>query len=185
MSFKIYTRGGDKGKTSLFGGKRVLKDHDRIEAYGTVDELNSFTGLLRDLLAEGEFRMQLYRIQNKLFDLGSYLATPDANEREQQVPKIKQEDIDWLEKCIDEIDGELKPLANFILPGGDQRVSQAHICRTICRRAERRVVTLGHEVQIDPIAVKFLNRLSDYFFILGRGIAHQYQIEEIQWEKDS
>lgn len=163
----------------------MLKDHDRIEAYGTIDELNSFTGLLRDLLGEGEFKVQLYRIQNKLFDLGSYLATPDSNERGKQLPRIKQEDIDWLEKCIDEIDGTLSPLTNFILPGGDPRVSNAHVCRTICRRAERRVVSLGHEVQIDPVAIKFLNRLSDYFFILARGIARENNIEEVQWVKDS
>jgi len=182
MSFKIYTKTGDKGKTSLFGGKRVPKDHLRIEAYGTIDELNSFIGLLRDTIENEDLKFELFKIQNRLFDLGSYLATP--GKKVTDPPPVPGTFINKIENWIDAKDSKLSPLTNFILPGGHKCISQAHICRTVCRRAERRVVTLSGETEIHPLTVKFLNRLSDYFFILGREIAHLNKVEEVLWIKD-
>lgn len=180
MAFKIYTKTGDTGKTSLFGGKRVLKDDERIEAYGTIDELNSFVGLLRDSVERQEIIGQLAKIQNKLFDLGSYLATP---EKKKEDSGVTADNILWMEACIDEMDSELPPLKNFILPGGHPHVSYAHLCRTVCRRAERKVVSLDKSSEIDPLVIQYLNRLSDYFFILARSIALQYGVAEIKWSK--
>ncbi len=182
MGFKIYTKTGDKGMTGLFGGKRVSKDHVRIDAYGTVDELNSFTGLLRDHLEQSELREQLKKIQNKLFDLGSYLASPDEKKGTEGVD---QAHVEWLEKCIDKMEEDLEPLKNFILPGGHPNVSRAHICRTVCRRAERRVVSLAHQDETDDLNVQYLNRLSDYFFTLARFLTHHYEVPEVKWEKGS
>ena len=182
MGYKIYTKTGDKGKTSLFGGKRVPKDHYRIEAYGTVDELNSFIGLLRDTIDNEEIKQELFRIQNRLFDLGSYLATP--GKKITDPPPVPESFINQLESWIDTKDAKLPTLTNFILPGGHPCVSQAHICRTVCRRAERRVVSLSGEAEIHPLGVKFLNRLSDYFFQLGREIALINNAVEVLWKKD-
>lgn len=181
MGFKIYTKTGDKGKTSLFGGKRVTKDHIRIEAYGTVDELNSFIGLLRDSIDNSSIQDELVVIQNRLFDLGSYLATP--GKKISDPPPVSEEFISDIENWIDLMDKDLPALQNFILPGGHQFVSYTHLCRTICRRAERRVVTLSGEAEIHPLTVKFLNRLSDYFFVLGRKVALLYKVKEVLWTK--
>lgn len=183
MGFKIYTKTGDSGKTSLFGGKRVYKDNDRIEAYGTVDELNSFVGLLRDSLKEEKFVKSLAAIQNKLFDIGSYLATP--GQKATEITAVKEANISWLEDRIDEMESDLPQLANFILPGGHPFVSNAHICRTICRRAERRVVSLAQDTEINPFVIRYLNRLSDYFFVLARSIGRQYEVGEIKWTKET
>jgi len=183
MGYKIYTKTGDTGKTSLFGGKRVFKNHERIEAYGTVDELNSFLGLLRDSLEDASLIESLTRIQNKLFDIGSYLASPSQKASENVA--VKEANISWLEDKIDEMDSELPDLTNFILPGGHIHVSYAHICRTVCRRAERRVVALSLDTEINPFVIRYLNRLSDYFFVLGRSICHLYEKEEVKWEKDA
>ena len=176
---KIYTKTGDEGTTALFGGKRVQKDDIRIEAYGTIDELNSFIGLLNSNFQEATQNYFLSEVQKRLFTIGANLASdPD---KKMITPDIKNDDIHTLENAMDTMDQLLEPLKNFILPGGDSVVAQAHICRTICRRAERRVITLNSDSKVDPLIIIYLNRLSDYFFILARYIAHRNQIEEIPW----
>jgi cob(I)alamin adenosyltransferase len=182
---KIYTRTGDKGQTSLLGGARVAKDHLRIEAYGTVDELNSHLGMLRDLTA-GRHDALLTGVQNKLFGIGSRLASASEADAEKfQVPPVTDEDITALESAMDAMDKELPEMRNFILPGGHAAVSQAHICRTVCRRAERRVVQLGALEAVPEITVRYLNRLSDLLFVLARYIGHQLNVPETPWKPRS
>jgi cob(I)alamin adenosyltransferase len=177
---KIYTKTGDDGKTSLFGGKRLPKYADRIECYGTVDELNSFVGLLNDSLGNADVNEMLLKIQHNLFNIGSVLATdPDGDIK---LPGVDAKDIETIELAIDKMQEELPELKNFILPGGEVAVSVAHICRTVCRRAERRVVGLANEESVDPNIILFLNRLSDYFFVLARFIGFQMGIPEVKWE---
>lgn len=177
---KIYTKSGDKGQTSLFGGKRLDKDHLRIEAYGTVDELNAFTGVLHDQCPYPEIRETLLSIQSLLFNLGSVLATdPD---QDFSLPGIKPIHVEDLEKKMDAMDAELPRLQNFILPSGHAMVSAAHVCRTVCRRAERRLVTLSHESTLDEVNLIYLNRLSDYFFVLARFLGHKAGVTEIIWK---
>ncbi|MCG8330223.1 MAG: cob(I)yrinic acid a,c-diamide adenosyltransferase [Chitinophagales bacterium] len=178
MAFRIYTKTGDQGETGLFGGKRLPKNHLRIEAYGTVDELNAFLGLLRDY-SQGDTTNVLKAIQDRLFTIGANLASdPDKT---MQVPDIHESDIEVLEKEIDRMNDELPPLKNFILPGGHPQVSQCHLARCVCRRAERRVVALSQEEYVLPILIKYLNRLSDYLFVLGRMIAKENGVEEVTW----
>jgi cob(I)alamin adenosyltransferase len=177
---KIYTKTGDTGQTSLFGGDRLSKDDARIEAYGTVDELNAFVGLLRDHLVDEEVRVLLLTIQNRLFTLGAHLAT--APGRQSVAPDLKDEDIQLLEQAMDRMDEVLAPLRNFILPGGHAAISYAHLARTICRRAERRVVSLVQEDEAVEMIIRYLNRLSDYFFVLARYVAHLYKVEEVIWK---
>lgn len=181
MAFKIYTKTGDKGETSLFGGKRLLKNHIRIEAYGTVDELNAFIGLLRDGLHKDHGQLGLLTgIQKRLFTIGSNLASdPD---KEMITPDIFPADIELLEKAMDDMDAQVPALKHFLLPGGHTLISYCHLCRTICRRAERRIIELGQKADVELIIVRYVNRLSDYFFLLGRLIAHELQAEEIKWE---
>ena len=179
MSFKIYTKTGDLGETSLFGGRRLSKSHLRIECYGTVDELNAFIGLLRDGLSDAARKDQLKAIQDRLFVIGSNLASDP--EKDLPVPDILTSDIDLLENAMDTMDEDLPPLKNFILPGGHPLVSQAHVCRTVCRRAERLIVALQGAETVAPIILQYLNRLSDYFFILSRHLAVQMGVEEIVW----
>ena len=180
MAFKIYTKTGDKGETSLFGGARLPKSHLRIEAYGTVDELNSYIGLVRDCLSEESTRILLKNIQDRLFDVGSNLAVDPA--KKMQVPEIQSIDIEVLEQAMDQMDESLAPLKNFILPGGHTTVSFCHIARTVCRRAERNVVALSMHDEVDEILIQYLNRLSDYLFILARKIAADLGVEEITWK---
>lgn len=179
---KIYTRTGDKGETGLLGGKRVAKDDARIEAYGTVDELNSHVGMLRDLCAplEGELLMSM---QQMFFTIGSHLSSSNTEEAERfKVPRISEEDITALERAMDRMEHGLEPMRNFILPGGHPAVSQAHICRTVCRRAERRVVSLAGQTAIDPVLIRYLNRASDLFFMLARYLAHRLGAAETLWK---
>lgn len=176
---KIYTKTGDSGMTGLFGGKRISKDDARIEAYGTLDELNSFLGFLNIGFSENKYNAVLFDVQNRLFDIGSHLASDP--EKHVLPSGITSEDISELERFMDEMDAELPPLKNFILPGGHAIVAQAHICRTICRRAERRVVTLQQYSEIDPMIVMYLNRLSDFLFILARFLAKKCGVEELKW----
>jgi len=180
MSGKIYTKRGDKGETSLFGGKRLLKNHIRIEAYGTVDELNASIGLVRDAIAgDKETRDFLEVVQNELFDLGSNLALdPD---KKLVVPTVEEESITLLEKAIDRMNDDLPELKSFILPGGHPLVSTCHMARCICRRAERRVVALSEESKVDSIHFQYLNRLSDYLFVLSRKLAKDLGVREIHW----
>lgn len=179
MSFKIYTKTGDKGETSLFGGKRLPKNHIRIEAYGTVDELNSYIGLVRDNLSDKKIQDLLKEIQDRLFAIGSSLASdPDKN---MITPDIKEEDITILENAMDEMDKELPALKNFILPGGHTVVSFCHIARCVCRRAERNTVALHSNEPVEVLVIQYLNRLSDYLFVLGRKIALDLGAEEVVW----
>jgi len=177
---KIYTRTGDKGKTSLLGGTRVLKNHVRINAYGTVDELNSFLGFVSDLETDAH-RIKLIRnIQSRLFTIGASLAAETERAADFK-PDLTNEDVSVLEQTIDEMNESLPVLKNFIIPGGHQLVSSTHIARTVCRRAERLVIELAEVQQIDEIIITYLNRLSDYLFVLARKQAFELKIEEIPW----
>ena len=183
MSTKIYTKTGDLGKTSLIGGTRVPKSHLRIETYGTVDELNSFIGFLFDQLTDDRSKKILREVQDRLFTIGSSLACDPEKEPKMKLPDLKEEDVKLLESEIDEMNQALKPMKSFILPGGSMAVSSAHIARCVCRRAERNCVNmLEHEMFIDPLVIKYLNRLSDHLFVLARYIAHLTGVSEVEWK---
>ena len=175
---KIYTKGGDKGKTSLLGGKRVSKSDMRIEAYGTVDELNANIGLLKDYDISNDYKHSLLKIQNDLFKMGSILAC-EVDPEGYNLSGIEDSDIIEIEKLIDEMENTLPVLKNFILPGGDLAVSQCHIARCVCRRAERLIVLLNEEEKIDDVIIRYLNRLSDFLFVLARKIGYDKGINEI------
>jgi cob(I)alamin adenosyltransferase len=177
---KIYTRTGDEGSTSLFGGSRVKKSELRIEAYGTVDELNAWIGWLRDLPVNKERQGLLIEIQDRLFTTGSMLAVEPGNTRV-KVPALSATDIESLEKAIDQMDASLPAMRTFVLPGGHSSVSAGHVARTVCRRAERRVVALADEAGMDPLIIKYLNRLSDYLFVLCRSMARELGADETPW----
>lgn len=184
MSTKLYTKTGDKGQTSLLGGKKVSKSSSRITSYGNVDELNSFVGLLKDNAAvEARLGQQLYWIQESLFTVGSILAS-DPDFTGFKLPEITHIEIKQLEQWIDHYDHQLPPLKSFILPGGHEAVSLCHVCRTVCRRAERSVIEISDEIANENI-IPFLNRLSDYFFILARKISHDLKVPETPWEPGS
>ena len=169
---KIYTKAGDLGKTSLIGGTRVPKSHIRIESYGTVDELNSFIGLLSDLVTHTEIKTVLKEVQDRLFTVGSSLACDPDKEPSLKIPDLKEEDIAYLETLIDKMNEVLEPMKSFILPGGHQAISTAHIARCVCRRAERWCVNLQEEdLFVEPLVIKYLNRLSDYLFVMQGMIA--------------
>lgn len=183
MAFRIYTKTGDTGKTSLIGGTRVSKSHLRIESYGTVDELNSHIGLLRDQLADAFSIGMLKEIQDRLFTIGSCLACDPDKEVKMKVPDLHDSDIDLLEREMDRMEELLPVMKNFILPGGLPASSQAHICRCVCRRAERTCVSMtDHEMAVEPLVIKYLNRLSDYLFVLARYTTHLAGAEEITWK---
>lgn len=180
MAFKIYTKTGDKGETALFGGRRVPKSDLRVDAYGTVDELNSFIGLLRDSVEDKRTRDELAQIQHRLFTLGAHLASDPA--KHPPTPDLLPEDVQILEMEMDRMDEHLPALKNFILPGGHPTVSACHICRTVCRRAERLTVALVHSGEpVEDLALQYLNRLSDYFFVLARYLAKELGVEEVIW----
>jgi cob(I)alamin adenosyltransferase len=182
MSLKIYTKTGDKGNTSLIGGTKVPKSHLRIEAYGTVDELNSYIGLCKDLLADKHGKNILQEIQDRLFTVGSSLACDPEKEPKMKIPDLHETDVTLLEKEIDHMNDLLPAMKNFILPGGHPAVSHLHIARCICRRAERCCVRLETEKEeVESIVIKYLNRLSDYLFVLARYTSHQLNAEEIPW----
>ena len=178
---KIYTKTGDAGETSLIGGSRVPKHHIRIEAYGTVDELNSYIGLIRDQQINQHYKDVLLEIQNKLFIAESLLAS-DKKEISGNLPGIKTEDIALLETEIDLMNESLPELHSFILPGGHTTVSYCHIARCVCRRAERVVTSLSQNHPVDKLILKYLNRLSDYLFVLARKIAADNNTPEIHWK---
>jgi cob(I)alamin adenosyltransferase len=177
---KIYTKTGDKGFTSLIGGTRVPKHHLRIESYGTVDELNSYIGLIRDQDIDGHHKDILKHIQDRLFTIGSSLAA-DPEKSKMVIPDLNLEDIELLEQEMDSMDGHLPPLKHFILPGGDNTVSFCHIARCVCRRAERNTVHLAEESIVDEKVYIYLNRLSDYLFTLARKIGNEHKIPENEW----
>jgi len=176
---KIYTKTGDKGTTSLFGGKRVSKKDIQIEAYGTVDELNSFIGLLLARLKNDRDISLLKQVQSILFDIGSHLAS-DGTATE-FLPQLREDSVLLLEKEMDKHNEQLPALKSFILPGGNETIALTHVCRTVCRRAERRVVSLSDEMTIDVAIIIYLNRLSDYFFVLARKVAMEDGIDEVKW----
>jgi cob(I)alamin adenosyltransferase len=206
MAIKIYTKTGDKGTTALIGGTKVSKSHLRIEAYGTVDELNSFIGLLTDHLNQAATPILatpataapttpaglppfadttpfLKEIQDRLFTIGSSLACDPEKEPKLKIPDLKEEDVQLLEKEIDRMEAILPPMKFFVLPGGHVAVSTAHIARCVCRRAERGCVRLQDEqLFVEPLVLRYLNRLSDYLFVLSRYAAHQLLVPEIPWK---
>ena len=177
---KIYTRTGDGGDTSLFGGQRVPKDAQRIDAYGTVDELNSLIGLVRADNRDPEIDGIMEQIQNELFELGADLATPRSVEK-RQIKRIESKDVNELEKIIDALEVHLKPLRSFILPGGSPVAARIHFARTVCRRAERAVVRLSRNEDIGETVITYLNRLSDLLFILSRYANQKANIAEVKW----
>ncbi len=178
---KIYTKTGDKGTTALFGGKRVSKADLRIETYGTIDELNSYVGLVRDQAVNQNRKSILVEIQDRLFTIGSILATEPGNTKV-KVPSLLQEDVTVLEKEIDGMDASLPPMKSFVLPGGHQSVSFCHVARTVCRRAERLVIALDAQEKIDTLVIQYLNRLSDYLFMLSRKMSAELSAEEMPWK---
>lgn len=183
MAFKIYTKTGDLGKTSLIGGTKVAKSHIRIESYGTVDELNSYIGLVSDHIDHDNSKIILKEIQDRLFTIGSSLACDPDKEPLMKIPDLKEADVVVLEKEIDKMNEELPAMKSFILPGGHVAVSTAHIARCVCRRAERLCVNMQqHDVFVDPLVIKYLNRLSDYLFVLARYIGHLLGVAEIPWK---
>lgn len=181
MAFKIYTKTGDKGDTALLGGTRVPKNHIRIEAYGTVDELNSWLGNIRDHVAK-DLEAEIYQIQNYLFTVGSHLATTPTKEVKMTLPELKASEITFLEEKIDAMEKSLPALTNFVLPGGDSSASKIHIARCVCRRAERISVALSSEENINQLIVQYLNRLSDYLFVLSRFVLKSNNGTEVIWD---
>lgn len=180
----IYTSTGDTGTTSLVGGKRVKKNDIRIEAYGTVDELSAHLGLLNTQDLELGQRDVVIFIQNKLFNIGAYLATEVIDGETPSAWGLNANDINYLENAIDIVDSKLPQVRNFVLPGGALNSSMAQVARTVCRRAERRIIDLTEVAYVDPLVLKFINRLSDYLFVLARFINISSKIDEIYWNKD-
>lgn len=178
---KIYTKTGDDGTTSLFGGKRVSKADLRIDTYGTIDELNSHVGLLRDQEVNQSRKHVLIEIQDRLFTIGSLLATEPGNTKV-KIPVLAVSDIEFLEKEIDAMDTALPPMRSFVLPGGHVSVSFCHIARTVCRRAERLTIALNNHEAVPDFVIKYLNRLSDFLFVLSRKMAQELNAEEVPWK---
>ncbi|MFT5628800.1 MAG: cob(I)alamin adenosyltransferase [Dokdonia sp.] len=184
---KIYTKTGDKGTTALFGGTRVPKHHIRIDSYGTVDELNSHLGLIRDQEINNHYKAVLIDIQDRLFTVGAILATdPEKatlkNGKDRlNIPKISEEDIEKLEHEMDSMNASLPEMTHFVLPGGHQTVSFCHIARCVCRRAERLASALNELEPFQPESLKYLNRLSDYLFVLARKLSYDLQADEVKW----
>jgi len=181
MAFKVYTKTGDKGQTSLIGGTRVPKHHIRIESYGTVDELNSFIGLIRDQQIDEHSKAILIEIQDRLFTIGSSLAS-DPNKSKMKIPDLKEEDVSLLETEMDKMDESLPEMKSFVLPGGHTTVSYCHIARCVCRRAERLSIQLAETEFVAELVIKYLNRLSDYLFVLSRKLSMDLNAKEIPWK---
>jgi cob(I)alamin adenosyltransferase len=183
MAMKIYTKTGDLGKTSLIGGTKVPKSHIRIETYGTVDELNSYIGVVSDQLSDPHSKIILKEVQDRLFTIGSSLACDPDKEPLMKIPDLKEPDIILLEKEIDAMNEVLPPMKSFLLPGGHIAVSTIHVVRCVCRRAERCCVNMQEQdIFVEPLVIKYLNRLSDYLFVLSRYIGHLLNVDEIPWK---
>jgi cob(I)alamin adenosyltransferase len=180
MTFKIYTKTGDAGETSLIGGVRVLKSHLRIESYGTIDELNSYLGLIKDQIEIPNAKEIIYEIQDRLFTVGAVLAS-DPEKAKMKVPDLHESDILLLEKEMDAMEEVLPELRNFVLPGGNVTASHCHVARCVCRRAERIIVLLSLESEVPEIIIRYVNRLSDYLFMLSRYVVQTAGAEEILW----
>jgi len=177
---KVYTKKGDKGTTQLIGGTRVPKSSLRIEAYGTVDELNSHIGMIRDQEIQDNHKQRLLEIQDRLFTMGSLLAVDESGTK-MQLPILYAKDVENLENWIDDMEENLEPMKSFVLPGGHTAVSHTHIARCVCRRAERITVDLADTAEIDPLLLTYLNRLSDYLFVLSRALTKELNANEIPW----
>ncbi len=183
MSQKIYTKTGDLGKTSLIGGTKVSKGNIRIETYGTIDELNSYIGLVSDHCKDGDSKNILKEIQDRLFTIGSSLACDPEKETKLKIPDLKETDVELLENEIDKMNEVLPEMKHFILPGGDVAVSTTHIARCVCRRAERWCVNMQEQnLFVEPLIIKYLNRLSDYLFVLARYMGHLLLVNELAWK---
>ncbi|MFY8127174.1 MAG: cob(I)yrinic acid a,c-diamide adenosyltransferase [Chitinophagaceae bacterium] len=183
MAFKIYTKTGDKGKTSLIGGTKVPKSNIRIESYGTIDELNSYIGLVNDYITDPTTNTTLKEIQDRLFTIGSSLACDPDKEPLMKMPDLLESDVEFLEQEIDRMNESLAPMKFFIIPGGDVAISTAHVARCICRRGERTCVQMHEEgLFIDGLVIKYINRLSDYLFVLARYIGYLKNVPEIPWK---
>ena len=180
---KVYTKTGDQGETGLFGGERVAKDHPRLEAYGSVDELNAVIGWLRVVDSAADVDQVLERIQHILFDLGAELASPDPDRLTTRSHPVTADDVSMLERAIDEWETELEALESFILPGGCEGAARAHVMRTVVRRAERQVVALSHDVTISGEIIQFLNRLSDFAFVLARTLNKRAGQPDVKWKQ--
>ena len=178
---KIYTKSGDSGTTGLIGGERVKKNSVRIESYGTVDELIAFTAVIRDFCDIEEVNNELIHIEDKLMCCAAILSVSEKAE-EINIPKLSDEDIVWIETRIDNMEEKLPPISNFVLPGGHKAVSFSHVARTVCRRAERVVLKLSEESQVPLVIIRYLNRLSDYYFVLARYLTVCYKAVEIPWK---
>ncbi|GAO03302.1 cob(I)yrinic acid a,c-diamide adenosyltransferase [Anaeromyxobacter sp. PSR-1] len=179
---KIYTKTGDAGETGLFGGPRVRKSDARVEAYGEVDELNACLGTVRAQVEDPEIDAQLARIQDELFCVGAELATPHGEKARSAIPAVEQRWAERLEGAIDAWEAELPPLRQFVLPGGTRTAAQLHLARCVCRRAERRVVALAAEAEVSPVALAYLNRLSDFLFVAARVANHRARKPETAWD---
>lgn len=179
---KIYTKKGDDGTTGLLGGTRVAKHHARIEAYGNVDELNSWIGLLRDELNDTPHAALLLEVQDRLFTLGSHLALDPAHVGKMTLPELREDDLVRLENAIDTMDSKLPPMRNFVLPGGHPVVSHCHIARCVCRRSERSVTFLTEQSEVPGVILQYLNRLSDYLFVLSRMVSVEKNAPEMPWK---
>jgi len=177
---KIYTKKGDTGNTGLIGGTRVPKSSLRIEAYGTIDELNSWIGVMRDKEIDADYKPQLIEIQDRLFTIGSSLAS-DPEKSNMKIPDLLESDIEQLEKWMDDMDSLLPEMRFFVLPGGNQSVSFCHVARCVCRRAERIIVDLNAHEYVAEIVMKYINRLSDYLFVLSRKISQDLKVDEQAW----
>lgn len=183
MAFKIYTKTGDKGKTALIGGTKVPKSHIRIETYGTIDELNSYIGLVNDQITDTATNNLLREVQDRLFTIGSSLACDPEKEAKMSIPDLHPADVTLLETSIDKMNEELPVMKSFILPGGHVAVSTCHIARCVCRRAERLCVGMQEEgMAIAPLILQYINRLSDYLFVLARWVGQRLGVEEITWK---
>jgi cob(I)alamin adenosyltransferase len=180
---KIYTKKGDSGNTQLLGGTIVKKNHIRLECYGTIDELNAFVGNIYDDIEKKSHKKFLYKIQNQLFNLGSCISY-DGKKSTLNLPNITQNDVSLIESEIDKIDNKLPVLKNFILPSGHTTASKCHIARTVCRRAERNLITIEQDESINHLHLIYLNRLSDYLFVLARSILMENDIPAVEWQKD-
>lgn len=180
----VYTKTGDKGSTSLIGGTRVPKYHIRLEAYGTVDELNSYLGLIRSYDVAKDVVDRIVTVQNELFTIGAYLATDSSVSDLRDRIKYDEGKIEFLEVEMDRLENQLPPLTSFILPGGHPAVAHCHVARTICRRAERRVLEMGETYEVNNWVVRYLNRLSDFLFVLSRHLSNYFAVDEIPWQSE-
>ncbi len=180
---KVYTKTGDRGTTSLIGGERVFKSDERVEAYGTVDELSACAALLNDFMRDeaalAEYVGQLNWILSRLMSVEAALAK--GGEESSKIKPLPEEIVSWVEEHIDALQAEVRPIDKFTIPGGNKAVSLCHVCRTVCRRAEREALRADQKYGVDPVALKFLNRLSDYFYLLGRRLTDYFEVEEILW----